>query len=257
MAKSNAIYQHTLKSLKEKIRQARLKAVLSVNAQMLFLYWEIGKVIAEQERIEGWGAKTVDRLSADLTNEFDDMRGLSPRNLRYMRDFYLAYPNLLFLQQDVAKKSDPEPKNLMRPNASPLKAQDIDNKEDINMQQAVAKLPWGHHILILTKVKAYKERAFYMQKCLENNWSRDMLTIQIENRLYQRQGASINNFKDILPAEHSDLANATFKNPYIFDFLRIGEKMQERDLELALIAHLKRFMLELGRDLPMSAINII
>jgi len=222
-------YNQIIVTLKEKIRNARLKAILTVNSQLLDIYREIGKVIAEQEKAEGWGAKTVERLSVDLKTEFEDMKGLSPRNLRYMRDFYLAYPVPDILHQTVAKIKNPE----KEPSAI--------------LQQAVAKLPWGHHIVILTKAKTFEERSFYIQKCIENSWSRNILSLQIESDLYKRTGTSINNFSSILPALQSDLAVATFKNPYLFDFLAMGEKMQERELERALIAHLKKFMLELGK----------
>jgi predicted nuclease of restriction endonuclease-like (RecB) superfamily len=144
-------YAVILKRLKEKIRNARLKAVLTASAQLLEIYWEIGKVIEEQEKADGWGAKTIDRLSVDLKIEFEDMKGLSPRNLRYMRDFYLAYPVSEIWQQPVAKK---EP---------------VNNQSSAIWQQLVAKLPWGHHTVIITKAKTLEERTFYIQKCFENS----------------------------------------------------------------------------------------
>jgi predicted nuclease of restriction endonuclease-like (RecB) superfamily len=223
-------YLNVLSLLKEKIRQVKVKAALQLNTQHLIAYWEIGNFIAQQEKQEGWGAKIVEQLSLDLKMEFEDLKkGLSPRNLRYMRDFALAYPNFLILQQAVAKLENSE------------------NEEIVDLQQVVAKLPWGHHIVILTKCKTPELRAFYVKQCFVNNWSRNVLSIQIENSLHNRIGNTLNNFKQSLPEQDSDLVNATFKNPYLFDFLSMGEKMHERDLEKALINNLKKFMLELGK----------
>ncbi|MEY3442884.1 MAG: hypothetical protein RLZZ519_1165 [Bacteroidota bacterium] len=233
-------YTFILGTLKEKIKQAKLRAVLSVNAELLGIYWEIGRVIAANESQAGWGAKIIDRLASDLKLEFPDMKGFSPRNLRYMREFHLAYPGFSILQHRAAKLEIAQIQDKKHP-------QIHDNQVDIILQQAVAKLPWGHHMVILDKAKETEKRNFYVHKCFENNWSRDVLGLQIENRLHLRQGMSLNNFNTALPALQADLAQATFKNPYIFDFLSATEEMQERDLENALIQHLKNFMLELGK----------
>jgi predicted nuclease of restriction endonuclease-like (RecB) superfamily len=222
-------YNDIVLLLKEKIRNARLKAVLTANAQLLEIYWEIGKVIAEQEESEGWGTKTIDRLSVDLRVEFEDMKGFSIRNLRYMRDFYKAYPFPQIWQQLVAK------------------TETTDIQSISIWQQLVAKLPWGHHTVILLKAKTLDEKIFFIQKCVENNWSRSVLSLQIENNLFLRSGKAITNFNHTLPPIQADLAVATFKNPYLFDFMAMGEKMQERELEKGLIEHLKKFMRELGR----------
>lgn len=232
-------YTLILGTLKEKINQARLRAVLSVNAELLGLNWEIGRMIALHEAEAGWGAKIVDRLAEDLRSEFPEMKGFSTRNLRYMREFYLAYP-FPILQPPVAKlETDHQ--------AVTQNSEIPHNQYSTILQPLVAKLPWTHHVVILTKVRDAKDRVFYIQKCIENGWSRNALDAQIETKLHDRQGMSLNNFSDTLPKLQSDLAQATFKNPYIFDFLAISEQMQERDLENALIQHLKKFMLELGK----------
>lgn len=223
-------YPVILNNLKEKIRNARLHAAITVNNLLLGIYWEIGFTINQQEDEEGWGAKTVERLATDLRLEFPDMKGLSPRNLRYMRDFALAYPKFTILQQAVAKL------------ASGKK-----NDAVTILQQSVAKLPWGHICILLDKLKQPEERIFYAQKSVENGWSRNILILQIQNKLYKRKGAAITNFENTLPKSQSDLAQETLKNPYLFDFLSMSEEMQEKDLEKGLILHLKKFMLELGR----------
>lgn len=153
--KETTPYSLILLQLKDKIKTARQKAILAVNNHLLSTYWEIGNTIANQEQQAGWGGKVIEKLATDLKAEFPEMKGLSARNLRYMRDFSIAYPD--FLQQAAAK-----PHNTL-------------NQEVIILQQAAAKLPWGHHQLLLTKVKAKEERNFYIVKSVENGWSRSIL----------------------------------------------------------------------------------
>jgi predicted nuclease of restriction endonuclease-like (RecB) superfamily len=258
-------YQQILKGLKEKIKQARFKAAVTANAQLIAIYFEIGQAIIQQENEEGWGAKTVERLSFDLRMEFEDMKGLSVRNLRYMREFAKAYPQFSILQPLVAKlpktgKAKTEPQFLQplvakskssKKAALPIvqgKLAQIETTTSSSIvQPLVAQIPWTHHTIILDRVKGEEQRLFYLQKTLENGWSKTVLSLQINNKLFERQGKTINNFESVLAALDSDLAKETFKNPYVFDFLSMGEKMQERDLEKGLINHLKNFMLELGK----------
>lgn len=144
-----------------------------------------------------------------------------------MRAFAAAYPQ--FMQQPAAQ------------------SQSNDIQSLIIVQQLAAQLPWSHHQVLLDKLKTTGEREFYIKKAIENGWSRNVLAVQIDSQLHVRQGNAITNFEHTLPKTHSDLAKESIKNPYLFDFLSIGENMQERELEAALIQHIKRFMLELGR----------
>lgn len=228
MAGLEATYYSILTSLKEKIRNARVKAAVLVNTQLLSTYWEIGNAINEQEQQAGWGKKIVDQLAADLKAEFPDMKGLSPRNLRYMREFAIAYPHFLILQDAVAKLEATE------------------NEDAAILQRSVAKLPWGHNCTLLDKVKLPAQKLFYASKAIQNGWTRDMLVNQIENGLHKQIGALSNNFGITLPAHDSELALQLFKDPYNFDFLQIGEEAKERDLENALIQHITKMLLELG-----------
>ncbi|HLP51402.1 MAG TPA: PDDEXK nuclease domain-containing protein [Chitinophagales bacterium] len=226
---SESKYLLALAALKERIKQSRLKAVLAVNHELLRVYWEIGMTILEQQKEEGWGSKVIDRLSSDLKREFPDFKGVSVRNLKYMRVFAEAYPDFGIVQQPVAQ------------------IQTTENEDFIFVQQPVAQIPWSNHVVILEKVKNARERAFYIQKTIENGWSRAVLSLQIENKLFERQGQAISNFTQTLPATESDLVAETFKNPYIFNFITLSEELKERDIERGLIQHLKKFMLELGR----------
>ncbi len=246
-------YSSILDNLKEKIRQARVKAILSVNAQLLQVYWEIGKVILEQQKNEGWGAKIIDRLAADLKVEFPDETGFSVRNLKYMRAFAEAYPSFQFTQGTLAqvKSTENQIDTILQDGidliVQPLAAQ-LGQLPNIQfVQSMVAQISWTHHTIILDKIKVLPERLFYIRKTIENGWSKNILKLQIETDLYQRQGNTINNFELTIPAYESDLVKETFKSPYLFDFLTLAEDAKEKDIERGLIQHLKKFMLELGR----------
>lgn len=225
-AKELIQYTHVLQKLKDKIKSSQQKAILAVNNELLGVYWEIGNAIAEQEKLAGWGGKIIDKLATDLKAEFPEMKGLSPRNLRYMRDFALAWPEIL--QQPAAK------------------LQSTDNELDVILQQLAAKLPWGHHQVLLVKLKNTEERAFYIKKAVENGWSRSILEHQIESGLHKAQGRLINNFNNTLPEYHSELTKQVFKDPYNFDFIMLGEQARERDLEDALLTQVTKVLLELG-----------
>jgi predicted nuclease of restriction endonuclease-like (RecB) superfamily len=203
-------YPNFLKDVKSRIRSARLKATLSANQELICLYWGIGRDILARQRLEGWGTSVIDRLSADLSREFPDMKGFSARNLIYMKMFARAYAAGSILQRPVAK------------------------------------LPWRHNICILEKIKAADQRLWYAQKAIENGWNRDILVLQIESDLYHRQGKAVTNFKATLPAPQSDLAEQAMKDPYVFDFLAMSEGMRERGLESGLLDQVQRFLIELG-----------
>lgn len=217
------IYHELLTTLKEKIRHVRSEAVLTVNRQILRIYWEIGKTTEKMETTGGWGAKTIDRLSADLKVEFPEMKGFSPRSLRYMREFFKAYPEYKELKPSVAKSYSVKKKNAFT-GKSPILQQPA-----AKLQQFVYQIPWAHHQVILDKVKTTENRLFYIQKTVENGWSRNLLALQIDNQLHERQGKAINNFEHTLSDDRSDLAKETFKNPYLLDFLDVGDEMKEND----------------------------
>ncbi|MCB0003990.1 MAG: DUF1016 domain-containing protein [Anaerolineales bacterium] len=203
-------YVELLEQLKTRIRSARLQAILAVNRDLIQLYWEIGRTILERQEREGWGAKVIERLAADLRHEFPDMRGLSRANLFYMRAFAGAYQDEQFVQQ------------------------------------AAGQLPWYHNVVIFTRLKDPELREWYIRACLEHGWSRAVLEAQIETSLHERQGKAITNFARTLPAPASELAQQLLKDPYNFDFLTLHDEAVERDLERGLLDHLQGFMLELG-----------
>ena len=222
-------YQIILNSIKEKIRQARIKATFTVNAQLLSVYWNLGKTILEQQKTEGWGTKVIARLAKDLKMEFPDMRGLSERNLVYMQTFAASYPHFPFTQGSLAE------------------IQNTDKQDDVITQGILAKLSWYHHITLLDKVKEPATRLFYIQETVQNGWSRDVMVHQIESNLHQRSGMILSNFKNTIAPEQSELVQQVFKDPYKFEFIYLGKEAKERDLETALTNQLTSFLLELGQ----------
>ncbi len=240
----NKNYGDIISRLKEKIKQARLQAAVIVNKQLIDLFWEIGNTILQQQKKEGWGTKIIDRLAADLKSEFPDMKGLSARNIKYMRAFAEAYPNFVIVQPAVALSQSVD-KELPEFVQVPL-AQTGPSSNPLIMQVALAQLTWYHHITLLDKIKEPEIRNFYIQKTAENGWSRNVMVHQIESGLHKRQGALTNNFKLTLPAYDSELATQLFKDPYQFEFLMLGEEAKERDLENALMNHITKLLLELG-----------
>lgn len=217
-------YAPFLAGLKERIRAAQVKASLSVNRELVGLYWDIGRSIVERQREEGWGKSVVERLSQDLRKEFQGIAGFSPQNLWYMRAFYLAWTE--------------EAADLQQP-VGDLTLEDL--------QQLVGGLPWGHNLQLMAKVKDPAARLWYARQAAENGWSRAVLVHQIESGLRERQGKALTNFQAALPPPQSDLAEQVLKDPYNFDFLNLGAKVRERDLEQALIERLQNFLLELGK----------
>lgn len=203
-------YQSLLANLKQRIQEAQVRAGLAVNRELVLLYWSIGREILSKQQAQGWGAKVIDSLAGDLRRSFPDLHGLSPRNLKYMRAFAEAWP------------------------------------DDAIVQQLVAQIPWGHNVRLLDHVKSPEERYWYVQQTIANGWSRNILLLQIESGLYRRQGKALTNFARALPEPQSDLAQQILKDPYNFDFLTLSSEAKERDLERALLDHIRQFLLELG-----------
>src|SRR6266481_4737021 len=213
-------YPALLARVKERVRTAQIKAALSANRELILLYWDIGHAIVEAQKDKGYGRRVVKVLSVDLRREFPTMTGLSALNLWRMRAFYLAYASNQKLSQPVT--------------------------ESAGAIELMTSLPWGHNIVLTQKVKQLGTRLWYARAALENGWSRSMLVIQIESRLHERQGRAITNFSATLPAPQSDLAHQTLKDPYVFDFLTMDVAARERDLELGLLNHIQKFLVELG-----------
>lgn len=220
-------YKQFIHAIKQRIHAAQIKAAVTVNREMLLLYWDLGERMIAKQQETTWGSGFIKQMSKDLQIEFPEMKGFSIRNLELMRQwvrFWLGHP--VFAQQAATQL-------------------ETDSKGQ-QLADQLRNIPWWHHVVILSKLKNHDEALFYVQKTIQNNWSRVVLVHQIENKLYARTGKAIDNFEATLPAPHSDLARETLKNPYTFDFLTLREKHDEKELEDALVQHVTQFLLELG-----------
>lgn len=203
-------YAETLAAAKAAIQAARSRAVLAANSELIGLYWQLGRLIMERQAADGWGAKVVERFSADLRAEFPEMTGLSVRNLRYMRSLAHAWPSAEIVQR------------------------------------VVAALPWGHNLELLDKLDDPATREWYAHEAVRHGWSRAVLANQIMSQLHRRAGAAPSNFAEALPGGDSELMQQLIKDPYSLEFLELSTPVAERDLERALVAQFERFLLELG-----------
>lgn len=205
-------YYNWIKELKSKIHAAQTKVALTINSQLLELYWEIGKDISERQENTEWGSKFIEQTAIELKNEFPEIRGFSRRNLYAIRQWYKFY-------------SEKYP----------------------FVPQSVAQIPWGHNRLIISKIKDIEEAEFYCNEIIKNGWDRDTLEIQIENRLFSNKGNATTNFPSTLPSHQSRLATEALKDPYNFDFLGLQEDALERAIENELVKNITKFLLELGK----------
>lgn len=225
-------YKSWVVDLKSRIRQSQIKASVKVNTELLKLYWHLGSEIVEKQKKSHWGDGFLKQLSKDLMAEFPDMKGLETRNLRRMKQWYLAYS-----QED-----------LIRTQLVPELAVDTKRKQVVSQFEYVFfSIPWGHHILIMQRCKDIDKAFFYIQQTVENSWSRNVLGWQIDSNLYERKDPKISNFSKVLPDVESDLANQIIKDPYNFDFLTLGKDYKEKDLQKCLEDNISRFLLELGK----------
>ena len=203
-------YDSWVLELKLRIQAAQQRATLAVNRELVLLYWQIGRDILERQQTQGWGAKVIDRLAVDLTVAFPEMKGFSPRSLKYMRAFAQAWPEPEFVQE------------------------------------VLAQLPWYHQLTLLDKLKTRTEREWYATQAIAHGWSRNVMWHHISTQLQQRSGQAVTNFAERLPAAESELAQQTLKDPYLFDFLGLGNEARERDIETAMTRHVTKLLMELG-----------
>ncbi|MBY0353423.1 PDDEXK nuclease domain-containing protein [Candidatus Babeliales bacterium] len=213
---NTAHYASFLEQLKNRVSQAQLKASLAVNSELIQLYWDMGKSIVEKQEQDGWRAQTIEKLAKDLQNAFPGMQGFSQTNIFRMRAFYLAYGKV------------PQAVGLVN-------------------ELPVAKIPWGHNILIIEKCKDYQERLWYAKQTIDNGLSRSALEDWIKSKSYKRHGKAITNFSDRLPAPQSQLAQEMLKDPYNFDFLTLEADYLETKLEQGLVDNIQKLLLELGK----------
>ena len=200
-------FVNVIANIKNEIRTTQVRTMQQVNSNLIMMYFRVGKILHESSLNDTGFMREV---ATELKLELPNLRGFSERNLYNMREFYISC------------------------------------KDDEILQQVVAKLSWGHNLVLLSKIKDKDVRLVYAKACLENGWSRSVLEMQIESRYHLRIGNSTNNFKAVLPPLDSDMAEQSFKDPYIFDFLTLREGYKERELEKSMIERIRDVLLELG-----------
>jgi predicted nuclease of restriction endonuclease-like (RecB) superfamily len=253
-----ADYALLLAEIKARVQTTRTKAALAANRELLALYWDIGRLILDRQKREGWGTKVIGLLSRDLQREFPGQQGFSPRNLKYMRAFAAAGPETTVVHQPRAQVAIANP-SIVQPPAAQLAKRGRAAPEIVQgvlapittaaspiVQAPLAQLSWYHHLALLDKLTSAADRLWYATKAVEHGWSGNVLAIQIEAGLHKRQGKAVTNFKATLPPAQSDLAQDITKDPYLFDFLTLREEANERAVEEGLVAHVEKFLLELG-----------
>ncbi|SHN12819.1 YhcG family protein [Chitinophaga sp. CF418] len=253
-------YKLLFVELKKKVQQAQLKTVIAANAHMLFLYWETGNFIIKHQEEQGWGAKIISLLAADLKKEFPSIKGFSARNLLYMKQFSETYPIQLLqkfvqleaelgtsdaLTQHILEKLNLADNQLVEITQQPV----AQLEETIFLQSIVSKLTWSHHVILMDKIADPGKRFWYMLNTIEHGNSRNVLAMQIESGLYERQvvAKKVTNFSKTMPEPQTDFANYILKDPYIFDFVQAKGKADERNIEQQLTDHITKFLLELGK----------
>jgi len=209
VTKEIQIYSALLQDIKTRIHRGQQKVAHSISTELTEMYWDIGNMIHERQQDEGWGAGIIPRLANDIVNELPEVKGFSERNLKRMLRFYREYA-----ASEVA---------------------------DGKVPQAVAQLPWSHNALLIERVKDVPARFWYAEQITIGSWRRDTLIQMIKSNAFERQGSAVSNFNKILPKKQSSLAQQTFKDPYVFDFLTLSEPFKERDLETELLKHLENF----------------
>lgn len=201
-------FKMIIANMKKEIISTQIKTIQEVNSNLIKLYFRLGKIVSENKV---YGNNFTKQVSTELKLTFPSMKGFSERNIRAMRLFYEEY------------------------------------KDDESWQQLVAKLPWGHNILLIEKIKDKSLRKIYAENTIKNGWSRSVLSIQIESHFHKRIGGTNNNFSALLPPNDSDLVNNTFKDPYIFDFITLHQNYKEKELEEALLDKIRDVLLELEK----------
>jgi predicted nuclease of restriction endonuclease-like (RecB) superfamily len=287
-------YKTLLTDIKQKVKNARIKASIRVNTELITMYWELGETIVRKQSESNWGDGLIEQLSRDLSREFPEIKGFSRTNLFYILNWYSFYSDYKVIAQQLVgqfrkgvkwlENKGINPSGRMKKihqlvgqfdsgvkhlelhgfnlypqskNEGQLVGQFKDashNLSDYDNQDLFQNIllgflgfvPWGHHIQIISKCKNIDEALFYIHQTIENNWSRSVLVHQLDSKLFERQGKSINNFAETLPEADSELASELMKNPYVFDFLNIDKKAKELDLQRALMDNLSGFLMELG-----------
>ena len=246
-------YNCWLGEISKRYRQSQIKAAVAVNTEMLKFYWSLGADIVRMEKDQPWGSGFLKRLSVDLKLQMPEAECFSITNLNYIRYFYSLYSHIVILPQlgEELTKHEKLPQTgaelnqaLIVPQAGDLICHQVGEE----MVSPIFHVPWGHHKCLIDKFRKEPDKAmFYVREIVKNGWSRAVLMHFMDTSLYERQGKAVTNFAVALPAVDSDLAQEMTKDPYCFDFIALTPKYREKELKDAMMAHIEKFLLELGQ----------
>ncbi len=239
-------YGRFLDEIKTRIHQGQTRAMLSANAELIATYWDIGRMISKRQNQKGWGAGVLPQLAKDLHNELPEVKGFSVTNLKLMVQFFKEYQDVPLIGQQAVGQLRATEKGQRAVGQLHLSQRDREGEFE-KVKRLISQMPWGHNVVLIQKIKDWDIRQWYMQKTLEQGWSRDVLVSMIKKRIHKRHGKVTSNFKACFPAPRSDLVQQTLKDPYIFDFLTLEKTFHERELETDLVKHLEQFLIELGQ----------
>jgi predicted nuclease of restriction endonuclease-like (RecB) superfamily len=243
-------YVQWMADIKQRFRQSQLKAAVRVNTAMLEFYWSVGRDLVALRAEERWGAGIVKQFSLDMRQAFPDETGFSYSNVKYMKQWYsYYYERVMKGQQPIGRIGQQVADEKSHQLGGQLEVVEISHQVggELEMPEIFGRIPWRHHVHIISKCQSLDEALFYINKVAEEGWSRSWLEDQIAAKLYQSQGAAITNFERTLPVEQSQLARELLKDEYNFEFLTMKARYDEHDLEEALVTNITRFLLELGK----------
>lgn len=250
MKTEEQIYLTLLRHIKQRVTQGQQRAIYSANEEMLHMYWDIGNMLTKSQKANGWGKKTLERLSVDMKNEFPKIKGFSVRNMQCMIQFYEEYNKELTLPKrslpEITQSSIAQLNKYTEKDEYPITQSTIAQLPAYNFYLPVIHLSWTHNIVLIQKVKDIRARYWYMIQCIKSNWKVDYLKEVIDLDYYNKHGALANNFEEVLPSGEAHEVSSMLKDPYIFDMLTFTEEYNERDIEIGLVKHVEKFLIEMG-----------
>lgn len=250
MKTEEQIYLTLLRHIKQRVTQGQQRAIYSANEEMLHMYWDIGNMLTKSQKANGWGKKTLERLSVDMKNEFPKIKGFSVRNMQCMIQFYEEYNKELTLPKrslpEITQSSIAQLNKYTEKDEYPITQSTIAQLPAYNFHLPVIHLSWTHNIVLIQKVKDIRARYWYMIQCIKSNWKVDYLKEVIDLDYYNKHGALANNFEEVLPSGEAHEVSSMLKDPYIFDMLTFTEEYNERDIEIGLVKHVEKFLIEMG-----------
>lgn len=239
-------YAKLLRQIKQRVLLAQQRAIYAANEEMLRMYWDIGEMLQQSQETDGWGKKTLQRLAVDLKNDYSEIKGFSVRNMQCMMQFFNEYNQELTMVKDaISSIVQPVVAQFNKP-SKPITKSVISQLDSYNFTLPIKHLDWTHNLILLQQVKDIRARYWYMVQCITSHWNKRYLQDAIRLDHYGKHGALANNFTETLSAPEASNVKSMLKDPYIFDMLTFTDQYNERDVEIGLVKHVEKFLIEMG-----------